>query len=151
MLVWVSWTMTGCQSRPDLDRLYHEILELHKKEIAAHWNKDIDFFTKDIAKDYFSVNNGEIRHPTKSAITTQFSNYLNNTTFSSYKDLQEPIIGFSEDGTLAYSIVRMKIAGERQYEDGVERDFDFVCAWITLYRREGESWIRMGEVSSFAE
>ena len=139
----------GCHSSPDFEKLRSEILELHKTTIDAHWKKDINFFTKDISENYFSVGNGEIRHKTKKEITEQFTNYLNNTTFSEYRDLQEPIIGFSKDGSLAWSIVKVKIAGNRKMNDGAEREMDFVCAWITLYEKQGKKWIRLGEVSSF--
>ena len=142
-------TLLACHSNPDFEKLRSEILELHKTTIDAHWEKDIDFFTKDISDDYFSVGNGEIRKPTKLEVTKQFTNYLNNTTFTEYRDLQEPIIGFSKDGSLAWSIVKVKIAGRRTMDDGTERDLDFTCAWITLYEREKAKWIRLGEVSSF--
>jgi hypothetical protein len=145
------WTVTllGCRPSPDFDALRSEILDLHKTLIDAHWNKDIDFFIKDISEDYFSVGNGEIRKPTKEEITSQVTDYLNNTTFSEYRDLREPVIGFSKDGSLAWSIVQVKVAGRRTTEEGTEKDVDFICAWITLYERQDNTWIRLGEVSTF--
>ena len=77
------------------------------------------------------------------------SDYLNNTTFTEYRDLQEPIIGFSKDGSVAWSIVQVKVAGKRTIENGAERDLDFTCAWITLYERQGDKWLRLTEVSNF--
>ena len=149
VLVICVMTFFGCQSKPDFEKLRSEILELHKTTIDAHWKKDIDFFTKDISDNYFSVGNGEIRIKTKREITDQFTNYLNNTTFSEYRDLQEPIIGFSKDGSLAWSIVKVKVAGKRKLDDGSVRDLNFTCAWITLYEKQKDKWIRLGEVSSF--
>ncbi|UCE19995.1 MAG: nuclear transport factor 2 family protein [Gemmatimonadota bacterium] len=142
-------TFIGCQSRPDVEALRSEILNLHKTLIDAHWNKDIDFFTENISEDYFSVGNGEIRKPTKEEITTQVTNYLDNTTFTEYRDLREPIIGFSNDGSVAWSLVQVKVAGKRTTEEGTERDLDFTCAWITLYERQDNTWLRLGEVSTF--
>jgi hypothetical protein len=66
-----------------------------------------------------------------------------------YRDLQEPIIEFSDDGSVAWSVVRVKVAGIRVMNDGTERELDFICAWIALYRRQNDKWIRLGEVSSF--
>jgi hypothetical protein len=65
--------------------------------------------------------------------------------------LREPIIGISQDGSLAWSIVQVKVAGRRKMEDGVEVKLNFICAWITLFERQGERWLRRGEVSSFKE
>jgi hypothetical protein len=138
-----------CQSNPDYNKLKSEILALHKATIDAHWKKDIGFFTKDLADDFFPVGNGEIRKPTKAEINAQFTSYLNNMKFTEYRDLQEPIIGFSKDGSTAWSIVQVKVAGKRSIENGGTRDVDFICAWITLYQRQGDSWLRLGEVSNF--
>jgi len=151
LLVLITFVITffGCQSKPDFEKLRAEIIALHKTTIEAHWKKDINFFTKDISENYFSVGNGEIQKKTKKEITEQFTNYLNNTTFSEYRDLQEPIIGFSKDGSLAWSIVKVKIVGNRKMNDGAERELDFICVWITLYEKPGDTWIRLGEVSSF--
>lgn len=102
-----------------------------------------------MAKDYLFVQNGEIQRPQKDEITTKMSDYLNNTTFTEYRDLQQPIIGFSKDGSVAWSIVQVKAAGKRKMDDGTERDLDFTCAWITLYERQGDKWIRLAEVSNF--
>jgi len=128
-----------------------EILGLHKTLIDAHLNKNVDFFVQDISEDYMSISHGEIRRPTKEEIRTQFSNYLNNATFTEYRDLCEPIVGYSKDGSVAWSIVQVKIAGQRTMDDGDVWDLDFICAWITLYERRDERWIRLLEVSSFKE
>jgi hypothetical protein len=119
---------------PDFDKLRSEILEIHKQEIEAHLNKDVNFFVHNISENYVSVSKGEIRKPSIDEIRSQFSDYLNNTTFVEYRDLQEPIIEFSDDGSVAWSIVRVKVAGIRAMNDGTERELDFICAWITLYR-----------------
>jgi len=138
-----------CQSNPDFKALRSEILEIHKKTIDAHWQKDVDYFTKDLANNYLFVRNGEIQRPQKDEITARMSDYLNNTTFTEYRDLQEPIIGFSKDGSLAWLIVQVKVTGERTNDDGTIRDLDFTCAWITLYDRQGGKWVRLAEVLNF--
>ena len=134
---------------PDFDKLKSEILDLHRQEIEAHWNKDSTFFTRNISENYTSVSRGEIHKPSREEIESKFSDYLDNTTFKEYRDLQEPIIDFSNDGSVAWSIVRVKVLGIRKMNDGTERELDFICAWITLYRRQNDKWIRLGEVSSF--
>ncbi len=140
--------IAGCKQNPDFDKYRSEILGLHKELIKAHRIRDVDFFVKDIAEDYFSVGNGEINHPKKEEIFERFSNYLNNTEFREYKDLQDPIIGFSEDGSIAWSIVQVKVAGFRSMNEG-DIDFDYTFAWITLYSRQDDKWIRLGEVSNY--
>jgi hypothetical protein len=82
----------------------------------------------------------------KEEIAAQFTDYLSQTTFSEYRDLREPIVGFSKDGSLAWSVVQVKVAGSRRMDDGTGQNLDFTCAWITLYERDGDGWIRLGEV-----
>jgi len=139
------------EPNPDLEALKMEIAEFHKVLIDAHLKKDVDFFVQDLSEDYVSVTGGEIREPTVEEIRSRFSSYLNNTAFTEYKDLQEPIIGISKDGSIAWSIVQVKVAGKRKMEEGVEVELDFICAWITLFERRDDRWLRLGEVSSFKE
>jgi len=125
-----------------------EILDLHRALIDAHLNKDVDFFVQDLSEDYTSVSRGEIRKPTIEETRSSFSSYLDNTTFTEYRDLCEPIIGFSKDGSIAWSIVQVKVAGRRTMDDGSKRDIDSTWAWLTLYERQGDKWIRLAEVSN---
>jgi hypothetical protein len=147
ILFLLSMTLHGCQSQPDFEALRSEISELHRSAIEAHLNNDVDFLVQNLSDDFLSVSNGEIEYPTGEELRSSFSSYLNNTAFSQYTDLREPIIGFSKDGSLAWSIVQVKVAGKRKADD--ETDLDFTCAWITLYEREGSRWMKLAEVSSF--
>ncbi len=147
-LIILTTVLTACQTQQDKDVLKSEILDFHKKFIDDHLTRNIDSFVKDYAEDYIFVAYGEINHPSKEEFKESFSNYLNSTTFSEYRDLDEPIIGFSKDGSLAWSIVRVKVAGSQNLEDGSQNDFDVTYAWITLYERQGDKWIRTVEVST---
>jgi ketosteroid isomerase-like protein len=146
--IFIAVALTACQTHPDSDNLRSEILNFHKKFIDDHLNKNIDSFVEDYAEDYIFVTHGEISHRAKDEFKASFSDYLNNTTFSEYRDLEEPIIGFSKDGSMAWSIVKVKVAGTRNLEDGSQKDFDVTYAWITLYERQGDKWIRTVEVST---
>ncbi len=149
MLILFSIALLGCHSRPDFEALRSEILELHKSTIEAHLSNNVDFLVRNLSGDFMSVSNGEIDYPTKEELRSEFSSYLNNTEFSEYTDLREPIIGFSKDGSVAWSVVQVKVTGRRTMDDGTQRDLDFTCAWITLYEREGSRWIKLAEVSNF--
>ena len=138
----------SCQTSPDKEILRSEILDFHKKFIDDHLNKNIDSFVEDYAEDYVFVANGEISHPSKEEFKTSFSDYLNSTTFSEYRDLEKPMIGFSRDGSMAWSIVKVKVVGRRKLEDGSQKNFDVIYAWITLYKRQGDKWFRTLEVST---
>ena len=129
------------------NKLEQELLNLHQETIDAHLKKDVDFFVKNISDDYFSVSQGELNHPTKEEITAKFTSYLGSTDFLEYRDLIDPIIRVSDDGSLGWSIVSVKILAVREIE-GKKYDIDNIWTWITLYERKNNIWIRMGEVSS---
>jgi hypothetical protein len=149
ILILSSIFLSGCCSKPDYETLRSEILKLHRMNIEAHLNKNVDFFAQNLSDDFMSVSNGEIDYPTKEEIRSNFNSYLNSTIFSQYADLREPTIGFSKDGSVAWSVVQVRVAGKQVADDGTDRDMDFTCAWITLYEREGDRWIKLTEVSNF--
>ena len=74
--------------------------------------------------------------------------YLAETEFSHYEDVAEPIVGISDDGSVAWSIVQVRVAGTRTGDDGAEHAFDTVWAWLTLYRRTVNGWERITDVST---
>ncbi len=133
----------------DFEGLRAEILALHEASIQAHWDKDVDYFTRDVVEGYFSVSNGDIHRRALVEIEAQFTGYLNNTIFTEYEDLREPLVGFSRDGSLAWLLAQTKIAGRRKMDDGTIREMDFTCAYIMLFERRGERWVRLGDVSTF--
>ena len=133
----------------DFDTLKEEILALHKASIDAHLEKNIPFFTQDVSDEFTTVSRGEIYKPTKEEINAMFTNYLENTEFSEYRDLQEPIVGFSKDGSVAWTIVQVKVVGKRKMDDGTIADLDFTSSWIMLYERQGDKWDKLVNASSF--
>jgi hypothetical protein len=141
----------SCQKSVDIEKLEQELLDLHQETLDAHFNKDVDFFTKDIADGYFQVHEGEFMHPTKEEIHTMFTHYLNSTEFERYDDLREPMVKVSDDGSLGWTIVQVRLVGEQQLENDSVNKMDYTYAWITLYEREDGKWIRLGEVDNYKE
>lgn len=126
-----------------------EILALHKAFIDAHLNKDVDFFVQDYPEDFYSVSRGEILRPSKEDFRTMLSRYLNNATFTEYRDLCEPVIGFSQDGSLAWVIMQVKVTGKLRMDENTAMDLDDTWAGMMLYERRAGKWVRIAEVSNF--
>ena len=134
---------------PDFDEMRRELLERFKKNIEAHFENDVEFIISDLHEDFFSMSGGEITHPTKEEQRERFTKYLNNTTFSEYSSLMEPEINFSDDGSVAWGKYRVKVRGETVNENGSISQLDFVCAWLWLFKRVDDKWMRIGEVSTW--
>ncbi|MFC1724177.1 hypothetical protein ACFL4T_01020 [candidate division KSB1 bacterium] len=144
----ITMALLSCQSSPDFEELRSEILTLHKAMIDAHLNKDVDYIVDQFTENFTFVAFGDISKRTKDEHRAMFKDYLSNTTFSAYQDISEPVIRFSKDTSSAWSIVKVRVAGSSRMDDGSTRDFDVVYAWITLYERRGDNWIRTVEVST---
>jgi len=137
----------GSLTEDEIEIYSEEILGLHRQGIEAHLVKDVDFLVKHVSEDFMSVNNGRISYHTVEELSS-FTGYLSNTEFSSYRDLSEPVIGFYDDGSIAWSAVRVKAKGRMKKGD-TSRELVFTCAWITLYMRENGRWVRFIKASSF--
>lgn len=110
----------------DFTRFREEILFLHKKNIEAHLNRDPNYLVQ-YARAYF---------PTIEDLRENYSDYLENYEFSKYEDDIEPIVGFSNDGSIGWSIVKVSVKGKGKNK----HDLEFTCAWITLYKRCNDKW-----------
>jgi hypothetical protein len=102
---------------PDFGALRREICEYHDTFIDAHVNNRPGFFAEDLGDEYVNVSRGELLRQTKGEILEMFTDYLANTRFFEYRPLGEPAIGFSADGSVAWSIFRLKVAGTRATAD----------------------------------
>lgn len=142
-------TMAGCQRGPDLEEARRQILEIHRRLIAAHLQNNPGYFGRDLADGFLSVKNGEITRPTAVETVAGIEAYILETQFAEYRDLEEPVIGFSRDATLAWAAVRVQVRGVRTPPGGPPRPVDFVCAWLTLYEKTGRGWKTRAEVSTF--
>ncbi len=134
---------------PDLEAIKREILSLHRADIQAHLDGDVEHLVQGQSPDFTSVHSGEVRRPRPEETRTALTRYLDNTAFTEYRDLREPVIGVSPDGSTAWSIVQVKVAGHRANATGPS--IDFTCAWVTIYNRQGDVWKRVVEASTFKQ
>jgi hypothetical protein len=125
-----------------------EILAIHRAYIEAHLNHDVDFFVRDFPEDFVSISRGEISHPTREEFEAMLSRYLNNVTFSEYRDLCEPTVRFSKDGTLAWLTMQVKVTGTLKHNE-TEYNLDDVWAGMMLYEKRAGKWVWIAEVSNF--
>ena len=132
----------------DFDALRREIRAYHDAFIDAHVGNRPEFFIEDLAGGYVNVSRGELVRQTKDEILEQFTAYLGSTSFSEYRLLGEPTIGFSKDGSVAWSILRLKVAGTRTIADGNDVSFDMTWGCLILFERQGDRWVRIAEASN---
>ena len=132
---------------PGFGALRPEIREYYDAFIDARVNSGPDFFVRDLAHDYVNVSRGELLRQTTDEILEGFTDYVGNTKLSEHRMLSEPAIGFSKDGSVAWSIFRLKVAGRRAMADGAEGQLDSTWGCVVLLERRDDRWVRIAEAS----
>ena len=97
----------------DQAELRQELLDYHQAFVDAHIDNRPAFMVQDLAEDYINVSRGDLLRQTKEEILEMFTAYLGSTTFTEYRVMEEPTLGFSKDRSVAWSIFRLKVAGTR--------------------------------------
>jgi len=133
---------------PDLAGLRQEIRACHDAFIGAHVRNQPGFLIQDLSEDYVNVSRGEFLRQTKEEILEMLVDYLGHTTLSEYRLLTEPTTGFSNDGSVAWSIFRPKVAGAREMPDAKAISFDSTRGCLVLFERRGDRRVRIAEASN---
>jgi hypothetical protein len=121
----------------------------HAKGIQAHRESNPGLLFEDASEDFIEANRGAITRPTIEERRARFAAYLGSTTFSEYRDLVEPVVKVSKDGTLGWVIVQVQARGVRTTGNGKKEPLEFVGAWIELYEKREGRWVSVGNVSNF--
>jgi len=117
-----------------------DIMKMHHSQRDFHFKKDSISFMKQFSHDFTSVNAGEISFPSKKATQSRYHRYFSSVDFRKWDDIQEPLIRFSDDGTLAYTIAEKLVEIEYTSERGVVVADSTHFAWMTVYRNTADGW-----------
>jgi hypothetical protein len=122
-------------------RLYFRVrdLDAHHARVAARGGEPGEL-RRTGRMDMFLVTKDE-RRPS-------IADYLEAADFETYRDLIDPIVRVSDDGTLGWLVCQVEIVGTRASADGEEGRIDSVWAWIELYEKMEGRWYRTGNVSN---
>lgn len=134
--------------QPDFDSMRQEILAYHEAFIDAHVNNKPEFLVQDLVDDYVNVSRGELVRATRDDLLEMATSYLGNTEFSEYSLLEDPEIGFSDDGSVAWSVFRLHVKAIWKPEGGENASYEDTWACLFLFRRHEERWMRIAEASN---
>ena len=137
----------GASSDPEAETA--RLRALHQRDIEAHLKGDAEWLAGHSSDSFFSVDRGEVSFPSAAEREAMFRSYLGATTFTEYRDLREPVVRVSDDGSLAWMAVQVKVAGAQKDASGGERPLEFVSAWVMLYEKRDGEWVRAGVASTF--
>lgn len=128
------------QTQFDYDKEKQAILTLHNKQRDYHFNKDSIAFANQLSNNFISVNRGDITHPKLKETISRYHHYFSAVEFINWDDMSEPIIRFSDDGTLAYTIVDKLVKLKYSDEKGKATYDSTRFAWTTIYKKDNDEW-----------
>ncbi|MCA0151656.1 nuclear transport factor 2 family protein [Winogradskyella vincentii] len=124
----------------DIEKEREEILKLHNQQRDNHFNKDSIAFANQLSDNFISVNRGKITMPTKEENIKRYNSYFSSVNFVKWDDVSDPIIRFSEDGSLAYTIVNKIVEVTYKDDDGNTSNSATHFAWTAIYKKYNGEW-----------
>jgi hypothetical protein len=134
--------MNSCNNsrNNNVEKATQEILQLESDQKTYHVTKNAKSFT-DLFSDHFvSVQKGSVDSPARKESFDRFDNYFKKAEFIRWADTNQPIIRFSDDGSVAYVIVQKEVIVKSLTSNGsrVADTTDF--AWLTIYKKYKTGW-----------
>lgn len=136
---------SACSSQPnqptvDLEKERSIIMELHDAQRAYHFNKDSIAFVNQLSDHFTSVNKGEITQPSREEMIKRYHGYLSSVEFIKWDDVSKPIIKFSDDGSMAYTLVDKMVSLTYETLEGETIPDSTHFAWSTIYKKYDGEW-----------
>lgn len=125
-----------------------ELETIHAELIRAHVENLPDLWMSLESADYVSANGGAISFPSVADRRARRTAYLDAASFTRYRDLRDPVVRISDDGSLGWLIAEVEIAGTLPAADGSREEFAQVWAWVELYENTDDGWKLVGNVSN---
>lgn len=136
----LSAVLGACTQPVDLEAARKEVMELHNKQREYHVEEMPEEFVALMTDEFMSVNRGKISKPTKEASIKRFQGYFGNVEFEKWDDLAEPVIRFSDDGSMAYSIVNKEVVVRYQNDSNQWMRGKTEFSWLAVYKKTDEGW-----------
>lgn len=134
-----SLLLVSCRNTFDHEKETAAILGIHHAQRDYHLNAEAEAFARQMSDDFISVNRGIISEPTFEENLRRFDSYFNAVQFQKWDDQEEPVIRFSDDGSLAYSIVQKRVElSYPEMADSLIGRTDF--AWVAIHRKTASGW-----------
>lgn len=132
--------LVACNSKPDLEKERQLILSMLQTERKAHFERNVDLFMSEFAEGMISVNKGMVTASTKEFNKERIGKYFGSVRFVKWDDTADPVIRFSNDGSLAYAIIQKDVIVT--YPDSTGKAFNDTThyAWSSIYRKQNGQW-----------
>lgn len=128
------------QQNFDKEQETQKILKQHELQRSYHFEKQKEAFAQQLTSDFISINRGELKQLSYEEHVARYDAYFSSVDFIKWDDTAKPIIRFSEDGKLAYTIVQKDIIVEYADSTGEMIQDSTHFAWTAIYRKTPDGW-----------
>ena len=132
--------LLSCNSKSDLEKERKTILGMLDTERKAHFDRNVSLFMSEFADSMISVNKGVVSVPTKEQHKQKIGNYFGSVQFIKWDNSTEPIIRFSDDGSLAYAVIQKDVIVTYPDSTGKALYDTTHYAWASIYRKYRGEW-----------
>lgn len=147
LLFWCVLLPTGLRAQ-SYDAHERQLLHMHSELIRAHLEGRVELWMSLESDEYISVNRGHITSPSPDERERQRTAYLEGATFTAYRDLREPLVRVSQDGTMGWLMAEVEVSGTAPGPAGDRVSFQDVWAWVELYEMTEGGWRMVGNASN---
>lgn len=140
LLVLPALFILSCSDKTRLETAKKEITNLLQQERKAHFDRNVDLFVSEFADSMISVNKGMVTVAPPEQNKKRIASYLGSVEFIKWDDVAEPMIRFSDDGSLAYAVIQKQVV--LTYPDTLGKLFYDTTnyAWVSIYRKQKGEW-----------
>ena len=121
-----------------------ELMDVHAFERDAHFSCDLDAMMLNQADSFTAVGAGGIHVLTGEEMRRIFGQAFKDATYHEFDDLEPPAIHVSNDGSLAWMAVRIRVWKSQIDGAGVLQERRFVSNAIYTYANRDGRWVRTG-------
>ncbi|GJM35167.1 MAG: hypothetical protein DHS20C18_41680 [Saprospiraceae bacterium] len=132
--------MACAPTPPDLGVETKKIMALHDLQQKYHLEKMASEFAALMSEHFISVNRGKVTTPTYVENKERFQKYFDAVEFVKWEDTEAPIIRFSDDATVAYTVVQKEVVTRYAYEGVPPTEESTHFSWVAIYRKIKGEW-----------
>ena len=132
----------SCQEKQPIDiaAIEQEIIEVHNLSRKYHVEKMAEEFVSQLSDKHISINRGKISKLNKDKKTNQMRQYFNAIEFEKWDDLEPPIIRFSDDYSMAYTLVNKEVVLTYTNENDEKTRESTIFSWVAIYTKQDGVW-----------
>src|SRR6185312_12793744 len=134
----------------DLARERAALLAIHEQDRRAHLTTDPALLLEHAAREFLYVGDGELTRLTHDQVAADFERLFTGATYDAWDDLEPPVVAISDDASMAWMVVRVRVSRRHTDDEGREVERSFVYAGIMTYEKQHGTWVRVANVSTFA-